>query len=142
MSALRLVLVLLSLLSSGCLTLVRGTQGRPLDQATVDQIQRDKTTLPELLARLGAPHEVHNHADGRLLVYRHRATNTLRIGLSASQALRFVDASQVVAEAIGNLSFTLWRIHVGEDRLVVLIDSTDVVRGVGFRMTTPDLPAF
>ena len=142
MRRLRLALVLLPLLASGCLTLVRGTQGRPLDQATVDQIQRDKTTLPEVLARLGAPHEVHNHADGRLLVYRHRATNTFRLGISASQALRFVDVSQVASEALGNLSFTLWRIHVGEDRLVLLIDSSDVVRGVGFRLTTPDLPVF
>lgn len=142
MRAWRLGALLLPLLASGCVTFVWGTQGRPIEQDKVDALESGRTTLREVLRTFGAPHEVHNHADGRMLVYRHRARNTFRLGISASQALRFVDLAQVASEAAGNLSFTLWRIHSGEDRLVLLVDHADVVQGVGYRNTTAELPVF
>ncbi len=142
MRAWRLLVLLLPLLTSGCVTFIWGTQGRRIETAKVEGIKRGETTLDQVLEDFGAPHEVHNHADGRMLVYRHRARNTFRFGISANQALRFLDLSQVASEAAGNLSFTLWRVHQGEDRLVLLVDREDVIQGVGFRNTTDELPVF
>ena len=78
----------------------------------------------------------------RLLVYRFKARNTFRLGISVSQALRFVDASQVVSEALGNINLTIERIHADEDRLVVLFDHDGLLRAVGERRGTDDLPLF
>ena len=108
----------------GCITFISATQGPKIDPDKLAQVERGKTKLPELLALLGAPQEVHNHADGRLLVYRHRLRHTFRLGLSISQALRAIDLSQVVSEALSNVSLTVERINAGEDRLMVLIDES------------------
>jgi outer membrane protein assembly factor BamE (lipoprotein component of BamABCDE complex) len=134
----------LALLASGpgCVTFIHATQGNRIDPDQVAQLERGRTTLPEVLGLLGAPLEVHQHAEGQLLVYRHRGRNTFRLGLSASQALRFVDATQVVSEALSNLQFTLERVHADEDRVVILFDREGVVQAVGAREGTHDLATF
>ncbi len=134
--------VALALTSPGCVTIVSSSQGSPIDAGTVARIEQGKTTLGQVLALLGAPLEVHRHADGRLLVYRHRQRNTFRLGIQPSRALSLIDLTQVTAEAAGNLSLTVERIHAGEDRLMILLGEDEVVRAVGFQNRTHDLPVF
>jgi len=126
----------------GCLTFVWSRQGNPIDPAAVAAIESGRTTFSEVLDHLGAPLEVHAHADGRLLVYRHAARNTFRIGLDLSRATTLVDASRVVSEAAGNLKLTIERIHEDEDRVVVLVGRDDIVRAVGYRAAVAGLPTF
>lgn len=127
---------------SGCLTFVTSNQGTDIDAAAVKSIRRDHTTLPQVLAALGAPLEVHAHADGRLLVYRHRLRHTFRLNISPSQALSLVDLSQAASEAAKNASLTITRVNAGEDRVVVLIDHEGIVRSVGYKQSTQGLPIF
>lgn len=141
-AAARAALVGLALLAPGCVTYITSSQGRPIDPDAVAALERGRTTLPQVLATLGAPHEVHRHTDGWLLVYRRRARNTLRIGIAPSQALSALDVSQLAAEALGNLKLTIERTHAGEDRLVLLLDADRTVRAIGYRVGTDDLPVF
>lgn len=137
-----LLLLALLGLGPGCITVVQTTQGVAISPKAVSRVQAGKTTLRQVLTELGAPLEVHNHADGRILVYRQRARNTFRFGLSAGQATRFLDVSQVASEAIGNLRLTIERRHIGEDRVVILLDHHDVVKAVGYRARVAGLPVF
>lgn len=132
----------LVLLGPGCVTYVASTQGRTIDPEAVARLERGRTTLPEVLAILGAPQEVHQHTDCRLLVYRHRVRHTVRVGIAPSQALSALDLSQLTAEALSSLKLTVERTHAGEDRLVVLIDPDGVVQAVGYRGNTDELPVF
>jgi hypothetical protein len=130
----------LAFVAPGCVTIVQTTRGQPIDPQAVGSLEPQRTTLPEVLAQLGAPQEVHRHADGRLLVYRFSVRNAFRLGLNASRLLSFVDTSQVVSEAAGNLRLTLETIHGDEDRVVVLLGDDDVVCAVGYRAGTAELP--
>lgn len=132
---------LVALLQAGCVTMIRVTAGNPIDPAAVARVESG-TTLPEVVATLGAPLEVQRHADGKLLVYRMTGRNTFRLGLDASQVLRFVDTTQVVSELIGNARITIDRVHADEDRLVILFDLQDRVRAVGYRGVLADLASF
>ena len=138
----RAALALGLLWGPGCVTLVQSTRGNPIDPRAVAALERGRTSLPQLLTLLGAPQEVHLHADGQLLVYVFRARNTFRLGISASQALRFIDASQLVSEALGNLSLTIERAHADEDRLVLLLDHEGTLQAIGARRGTDALPLF
>lgn len=137
----RFQLLALSLLlfSSGCITVIAATTDNPINPSAVERLKAGTSTLPQVLEILGAPIEVHNHADGLLLVYRYRARNTFRLGISAGQITRFIDVSQVASEAIGNLSLTIQRIHQGEDRLIVLLDKAGVFQAAGLKISTNDL---
>lgn len=132
---------LAALLQAGCVTMIRVSAGNPIDSQAVAQVQSG-TPLPEVIATLGAPLEVQRHADGKLLVYRATGRNTFRLGLDASQVLRFVDTTQLVSELIGNFRLTIDRVHADEDRLVILFDLEDRVRAVGYRGSLADLASF
>ncbi|HBP17251.1 MAG TPA: hypothetical protein DEA08_05560 [Planctomycetes bacterium] len=135
------LLAALALLQVGCVTMVRVSAGNPIDPAAVARVQSG-TPLPEVVATLGAPLEVQRHADGKLLVYRMTGRNTFRLGLDASQVLRFVDTTQLVSEVVGNVRLTIDRVHADEDRLVILFDLEDRVRAVGYRGALADLASF
>ena len=129
-------------LSPGCVAFVYQTQGRRIDSAAVEKLEAGRTTLPQILDAFGAPLEVHDHVDGRLLVYRHRERNTFRIAITPNQVLRFFDLTQVLADLLSNLKFTYERTHQGEDRLVLLLDSVGKLQAVSYRVATADLPVF
>lgn len=134
--------VFVALALSGCVVVQQTTQGREIDPQVVSGLERGRATLTDVLARLGAPHEVHQHADGRLLIYRHIASNGFRLEIDPSRALTFVDATQLVSEVLGNLKLSLQWVHKGEDRLVLLFDRDNVLRAVGSRFVTAGLPVF
>lgn len=136
-----LALGALALLQAGCVTMIQVSAGNPIDPAAVARVQSG-TPLPEVVATLGAPLEVQRHADGKLLVYRMTGRNTFRLGLDASQVLRFVDTTQLVSEVVGNFRLTIDRVHADEDRLVILFDLEDRVRAVGYREALVDLASF
>ena len=134
--------VVCALSGAGCVSFVSSTIGNTIDPAAVERVAVDRTTLPEVLEALGAPLEVHRHADGMLLVYRQSGRNTFRLGLDASRLATFIDFTQVTSEVLGNLSLTVERIHADQDRLVVLLDREGVVRAVASRRALDDLPVF
>lgn len=125
----------------GCVIVSRTSKGREILPEAVAQVERGRTTLTRVVELLGAPHEVHNHSDGRLLIYRHRASKGLRIELNPSQYLTFVDVTETVS-LLSKLKVTFQWINRGEDRVVILFDRNNVVQGVGSRSVTADLPAF
>ena len=125
----------------GCIVVSRTSKGREIDYQAVARIERGRTTLTRVLELLGTPHEVHNHADSRLLIYRHRESKGLRIELNPSQYLTFIDVSQTIS-LLSKLRLTLQWMNRGEDRVVILIDNDDVVQAVGSRSVTADLPVF
>jgi hypothetical protein len=129
-------------LTPGCVSMMDSSKGRLIDPVAVGKIERGKSTLSDVLLLLGAPLEVHDHVDGRLLLFRRRASHSFYLELSANQVLRFVDASQVLSEILGNLSLTLEWLNHGEDRVAVLLDDEGVVQGVGSKFVTANLPWF
>ncbi len=126
---------------TGCLSFANVTQGIEIDPEAVAAIS-EGTSLQKVLDLLGAPLEVHNHVDGRILVYRHRKQNTSRVDLSVSRALQFIDLTQVTSELASNLQLTIQRTHSGEDRVVILFDREYRVKAMGYRAATEDLPVF
>jgi hypothetical protein len=128
----------------GCLnvTLAHVTRGNPIDRNRVTKLTPGRSTLADVLSVLGAPIEVHAHPEGRLLIYRHRARNLFEFGIDAGTLTRFYDVPQITSSLLGNIKFTLQRVHVDEDRLVVLFDRNHILVGIGFRDRTDKLPVF
>ncbi|GEM_PF-847777 len=128
----------------GCLnvTLARARRGDDIDAGAVRALQTGRPGLQDVLDSLGAPLEVHAHPDGMILVYRYRARNTFRFGIEAGASVQFLDVTRVVSSILENLRFTLERIHADEDRAVILIGRDGLVKGIGFRDPTKDLPLF
>ena len=125
---------------SGCITVAKVTRETGIDRAAVASLEEGTTTVPEALERLGAPLEAHLHPDGLILVYRHEHQNSFNWSVGVSQAVRFIDATQVVAEILGNLSFTKEDTHTGQDRLVLLFDRARVLEAIGIAWVTDELP--
>lgn len=121
---------------SGCVTLADSTFDRPIDREVVESLAVGETSVSEALAALGAPLEYHAHTDGLLVVYRYAERRNFQMQLGASQALRFIDATQVAAEILGNISFTYERIYSDQDRLVLLFDDDRTLQGVGVKWAT------
>ena len=126
--------------ATGCITVEKVTRGSPPDRAAVASLVEGESTVPEVLEKLGSPLEVHEHPDGLILVYRHEHENTFGWSVGVSQAVRFLDATQVVAEILGNLSFTKEDVHIGQDRIVLLFDRERILDAVGIAWVTDELP--
>lgn len=125
----RLLLPMLAL--SGCFTLADSSSERFLDPAEIEALEPGRTTMPDALRALGSPLEVHSHTDGTLFVYAHAERKTFQMVIGPSGALRLIDVTQVVAELLGNLSYTYERVYSDEDRLVLLFDRERVLQAVG-----------
>lgn len=143
-AAARLLAPLLLLAATGCLNLTvsHASKGEPIPVERLAALTPGTSTLPEVLEALGAPHEIHAHPDGRLLVWRRRIHNTSELGLDAGNLTRFVDITQITSSLLGLIRFSLDRIHTDEERLVVLLDRKGILRGIGYRDGTKDLPWF
>lgn len=130
--------------SPGCLTLTisRIRRGNPIDPAKVARMTRGKTTLPEVLGKLGAPQEVHGHTDGKVLVYRVRGYRASSFGLDAGSFAYFIDLTQILSTLLSNIKFTFEWVHGDEDRLVLVFDRAHVLKGIGFREGIKELPIF
>jgi len=137
------LLALLASLGQGCtVTVTRNTMGNPIDVKAVKALKVGTSDVVEVLHRLGAPLEVHAHTDGRILVYRFRAINAFEFGIDAGTFTQFMDVTQMASSITENIKFTWERIHIDEDRVVLLLDRKGILRGIGFRDKTIDLPWF
>jgi hypothetical protein len=116
-----LLALALPVLAPACITIGRTTIGSMPPQKAVLTLRHGQT-IPEVLAACGAPVEAWAQPEGLLLMWRRRRYDYGRYGLDASQALRFVTVSNVLADIVGNLSLTIEDGTLGDDRLAVLFD--------------------
>ena len=135
-----LLLAAVTLLLSGCVTYTTSSAEAPIRWEAVEQLEAGRTTLAEAMAQLGSPLEVYRHPDGTIAVYRHSLFKDFELQLGPSAALRFFDLTQVASEILRNVSFTREWIHAGEDRVVLLFDRAQVLRGIGIDKETDELP--
>ena len=133
-----LVLLLGAACASGCVSLIRVKQGSAPDASTVAGLQKG-ATLAEVLTLCGAPVEAVAQPDGLLLIYRERRYDLQRIGFDPSRGLGAVDASGVVANALGNLKLIIEWGEMVESRLVVLFDRDERVVAFAYRDEEGDL---
>lgn len=130
-------------LAQGCsLTLTRNRWGEPIDVEAVRTLRLGESRLRDALHVLGAPIEVHAQADGRALVYRFKVTKAVEFGIDGGMVTQFVVVAQIAASIIENIKFTWERIHTDEDRVVLFFDRDGILRGIGQRDKTKDLPWF
>jgi len=135
-----LPLALLLLAGGGCVTVERSTRDAEIDRAAVASLEEGRTTLPDVLALLGSPLEVHQHPDGTLVVYRHQHERSFEWSIGISESARVVDLTPTSAELLGNLSYRRRSVHIGEDRLVLLFDRARVLESIGVAWGTDALP--
>jgi hypothetical protein len=114
-------LILPILLTTGCMTMGRATQGRVPDVEKV-HFEPGKTTRAQVLADLGLPDEWHATAQGNLLIWRHRKHHFGRYGIEIPGVVNLGPQSIVMQAVTDNLRFTYERIQQAEVRVAVLFD--------------------